>query len=90
MREPSHAAQLVERLLRESAEFRALWELQEVGLRPATVKHFVHPEVGPLEFECQTLLEPGQSHLLLVYTAVPGSESYEKLQLLSVIGHAIA
>lgn len=27
---------------------------------------------------------------LLVYTAVPGSESYEKLQLLSVIGHAIA
>ena len=86
----SRAAQLVERLLRESAEFRALWELQEAGLCPATVKHFVHPEVGPLEPECQTLLEPEQSHLLLVYTAVPGSESYEKLQLLSVIGHAIA
>ncbi len=54
------------------------------------MKHFVHPEVGPLKPECQTLLEPEQSHLLLVYTAVPGSESYEKLQLLSVIGHAIA
>ncbi|MGV7636411.1 transcriptional regulator, partial [Mycobacterium kansasii] len=26
------------------------------------------------------------SHLLLVYTAQPGSESYEKLQLLSVVG----
>ena len=38
----------------------------------------------------EVLLEPEQSHLLLVYTAVPGSESYEKLQLLSVIGHAIA
>ena len=76
--------------MRESAEFRALWELQEAGLCPATVKHFVHPEVGPLEPECQTLLEPEQSHLLLVYTAVPGSESYAKLQLLSVIGHAIA
>ena len=76
--------------MRESAEFRALWELQEAGLCPATVKHFVHPEVGPLEFECQTLLEPEQSHLLLVYTAVPGSESYAKLQLLTDAGHAIA
>ena len=39
-----------------------------------------------MELHCQTLLDPEQSHLLLVYTAVPGSESYEKLQLLSVIG----
>lgn len=31
-------------------------------------------------------LDPQQSHVLLVYTAVPGSESYDKLQLLSVIG----
>lgn len=35
---------------------------------------------------CQRLLDPEQSHSLMVYTAVPGSESYEKLQLLSVIG----
>ncbi|WP_324267937.1 hypothetical protein [Saccharopolyspora mangrovi] len=35
---------------------------------------------------CQTLLDPDQSHSLLVYTAVPGSESHEKLQLLSVLG----
>ena len=46
----------------------------------------MHPEVGALELHCQTLLDPDQSHPLLVYTAVPGSESYEKLQLLSVIG----
>ena len=26
------------------------------------------------------------THCLFVYTAVPGSESYDKLQLLSVIG----
>jgi hypothetical protein len=32
------------------------------------------------------LLDPGQSHSLLVYTAIPGSDSYEKLQLLSAIG----
>lgn len=35
---------------------------------------------------CQTLLDPDQSHRLLVYTAIPGSESHERLQLLSVIG----
>ncbi|MPY79421.1 MAG: DNA-binding protein [Actinophytocola sp.] len=50
------------------------------------VKHFVHPELGGLELTCQMLLDPGQSHSLLVYTAIPGSESHEKLQLLSVIG----
>jgi hypothetical protein len=41
--------------------------------------------LGALELTCQTLLDPGQSHSLLVYTANPGSETYEKLQLLSVI-----
>lgn len=82
----SRAAGLVDTLLAESAEFRSLWELHEVGLRPRETKHFVHPELGILELSCQTLVDPVQSHSLLVYTAVPGSESYEKLQLLSVIG----
>jgi transcriptional regulator with XRE-family HTH domain len=82
----SRAAGLVETLLAESAEFRSLWDLHEVGLRPRETKHFVHPELGTLELSCQTLVDPVQSHSLLVYTAVPGSESYEKLQLLSVIG----
>jgi hypothetical protein len=70
----------------QSAEFRGLWDQHEVGIRPQDVKRLVHPEVGLLELHCQTLLDTEQSHLLFVYTAVPGSESYEKLQLLSVIG----
>ncbi|WP_157416520.1 helix-turn-helix transcriptional regulator [Agromyces allii] len=82
----SRAAKLVESLLGESAEFRALWETHEVGVRPAEVKHFVHPELGGLEVSCQSLVDPVESHALLVYTAVPGSESAEKLQLLSVLG----
>ena len=81
----SRAADYVERLLAESAEFRAVWELQEVGLRPHETKRLVHPEVGVLELSCQTLLDPDQSHRLLVYTAAPGTDSYEKLALLSVI-----
>ncbi|MER7177786.1 helix-turn-helix transcriptional regulator [Streptomyces mesophilus] len=82
----SRAAHLAELLLAQSEEFRAVWDAHEVGIRPHEVKRFVHPEVGALELTCQTLLEPGQSHYLLVYTALPGSESYEKLELLSVIG----
>ena len=72
----SRAAQLAELLLPRSAEFRELWTAHEVGVRPPEVKRFDHPEVGPLELHCQTLLDPDQSHRLLVYTAVPGSESY--------------
>ncbi|WP_445519550.1 helix-turn-helix transcriptional regulator [Streptomyces sp. NEAU-174] len=82
----SRAAHYVELLLAQSEEFRQVWNDHEVGIRPDEVKHFVHPEVGALELNCQTLLDPDQSHILIVYTANPGSESYERLQLLSVIG----
>ncbi|MEV0329133.1 helix-turn-helix transcriptional regulator [Micromonospora echinospora] len=82
----SRAARLAELLLARSEEFRRVWDDHEIGIRPHEVKHFVHPEVGALELNCQRLVDPGQAHSLLVYTAVPGSESYEKLQMLSVIG----
>nr|WP_203966499.1 helix-turn-helix transcriptional regulator [Actinocatenispora thailandica] len=82
----SRAAQLAGLLRARSDEFRRVWDDHEVGLRPREVKHFVHPELGALELTCQTLLDPGQAHALLVYTAVPGSESHHKLQLLSVLG----
>ncbi len=82
----SKAALYADLLLSESEEFRRVWQLHEVGLRPSETKHFVHPELGEIELSCQSLIDPGQSHSLLVYTAVPGSESYDKLQLLSVIG----
>lgn len=81
----SRAAQLAHLLNEQSEEFRALWETHEVGVSSPNLKRFLHPEVGELELSCQTLLDPEQSHRLLVYTAAPGSESQEKLQLLAVI-----
>jgi transcriptional regulator with XRE-family HTH domain len=81
----SRAGYYVDLLQERSAEFRELWERQEVGLRPRETKHFVHPELGALELSCQTLIDPATAHSLLVYTAVPGSESHEKLKLLSVL-----
>lgn len=82
----SRAAHYAELLRAHSEEFRQIWHKQEVGLRPREKKHFVHPELGALELHCQALADPEGSHALLVYTATPGSESYDKLQLLSVIG----
>lgn len=61
-------------------------DLHEVGIPPREVKRYVHPEVGLLELNCQILLDPVHSHALLVYTAHPGSESHEKLELLAVLG----
>lgn len=82
----SRAAQLLDLLVAQSEEFRTLWARHEAGLEPPEMKRFRHPAVGSLELNCQTLLDPEQSHRLLVYTATPGSESHEKLQLLAVLG----
>lgn len=82
----SHAAALATELLERSDEFRRIWDLHEVGIRPRDTKRYVHPHVGPLTLSCQTLLDEEQGQRLLVYTAAPGSEDHEKLQLLRVIG----
>ena len=82
----SRAAHLADLLLDRSEEFRAPVGAARGRHPPRERKRFVHPEVGALELHCQTLLDPEQSHHLLIYTAVPGSESHARLELLSVIG----
>lgn len=86
LRGPDSRAARLAGLLQGDEEFRRVWDAFEVGLQPPEVKRFLHPSVGALELRCQTLLDPDQSHRLLVYTAVPGSESAEKLELLAVLG----
>ncbi|WP_336922429.1 helix-turn-helix transcriptional regulator [Aquipuribacter sp. SD81] len=81
----SRAARLAELLLPRSEEFRTLWAVHDVGARFDDLKVFTHPEVGRLELTCQRLHDPEQSHMLLVYTAVPGSESHERLRLLAAV-----
>jgi transcriptional regulator with XRE-family HTH domain len=82
----SWAAHLQSLLLESSDEFRAVWHEHEIGVGYAHLKRFVHPQVGALDLTCQALLDPDQAHALLVYTAVPGTESYEKMELLAVVG----
>jgi transcriptional regulator with XRE-family HTH domain len=82
----SKAARIVESLLDQSEEFREVWARHEVGATHVEAKRIAHPELGVLDLHCQTLVDLGSNQAVLVFTAVPGSESAEKLQLLAVLG----
>ncbi|MEV1012142.1 helix-turn-helix transcriptional regulator [Micromonospora sp. NPDC049801] len=82
----SRAAAIVDDLLAASGEFAQLWREHPVPGGPCPPKRLLHPEVGALELHCQTLVDPDQSQTLLVLTAAPGSESDDRLRLLSVVG----
>lgn len=84
----SKAGELVRELRKRSEEFAELWERHEVAKRFADHKTIVHPEVGPIEVDCQALFTEDQSQCLLVLTAAPRSDAAEKLALLAVLGAA--
>ena len=77
---------LVARLYSASAEFRAGWDEHEVGVRRADRKVLVHPKVGPIDLDCETLMTQDQGQFLLVLTPASGTDAGEKLALLSVLG----
>lgn len=77
---------LISRLLRESADFAALWDDHTVAGLNITRKLIDHPDVGRLDLTYQTLDvrdAPGQQ--LTVATAPPGSPSADALALLGTI-----
>lgn len=82
----SRAGAIVRALQDESAEFADLWERHEVAKRFADHKTLLHPELGAIEVDCQVLFTEDQSQALLVLTAPPRTEGYEKLQMLAVLG----
>ena len=79
-------ADLVAELLAHSTEFADLWAEHEVAVRRAATKRFLHPTVGLLELDCEVLVNSDTHQQLVVHTARPGTESYERLQLLRVVG----
>ncbi len=85
----SPAADLALELRQKSPEFAGLWDEHEIGLNYSEPKRFTHPQVGRLDLHCQTLLDPDTDHTLLVFTATPGTTSYDTLQLLAVVGHSL-
>jgi hypothetical protein len=82
----SRAAELLAALTQESDEFAALWTAHDIGVGYDELERIRHPHAGVLELHCQTLLDPAVSQVMLVFTAVPGSESHKRLELLTVLG----
>ena len=78
-------AALVDRLLAASAEFRGLWAEHEVAVRRSDRKTMLHPRVGRLLLDCETLITPDQGQQLLVLTPAD-AETRERLELLRVLG----
>ncbi|GGX32044.1 helix-turn-helix transcriptional regulator [Streptomyces lomondensis] len=78
-------AGLVDRLQAASADFRRLWAEHEVAVRRADRKTFLHPGVGRLLMDCETLVTPDQGQQLLVLTPAD-AETRERLELLRVLG----
>ncbi|MBM2615844.1 helix-turn-helix domain-containing protein [Actinoplanes sp. LDG1-06] len=76
---------LIARLTDESDEFRRLWAEHEVGVRRADRKTIIHPAVGPVVMNCETLMTPDQRQFLLVLTPAD-AESRERYELLRVVG----
>jgi transcriptional regulator with XRE-family HTH domain len=80
------AASMVRRLRKTCPEFARLWEQHAVGIHIAPRQTLLHEMVGPITLDCQVLQVQVPAQIMLVYTARPGTEDDEKLQLLSVIG----
>jgi hypothetical protein len=72
----SRAGIIVEALLAASPEVAELWKQHPVAGTYCGAVRLQHPQVGELELHCQRLVDP----------ATPGTDSHEKIQLLSVLG----
>ncbi|WP_314173894.1 helix-turn-helix transcriptional regulator [Streptomyces winkii] len=83
--DPGPAA-LVAELRAESEEFEELWTAHDVVVRRPSPKRFLHPVVGVLDLDCEVLLSDGHSQQLVVHSARPGTQTYEGLELLRVVG----
>jgi transcriptional regulator with XRE-family HTH domain len=77
---------LVAELRENSERFAELWESGAVGLHEAARKTIDHPRVGPVTLDCDVLTVAGSDLRVMIYTAEPGTEDAERLDLITVLG----
>lgn len=77
---------MIGELRAQSERFAELWDAGVVGRLDASHKTIEHPQVGLITLDCDLLrVEENDLHIL-VYSAEPGTEAAEKLELISVLG----
>jgi transcriptional regulator with XRE-family HTH domain len=79
---------LIAGLQAESPEFAELWAANEVAVHRSATKRMNHPLVGPLVLDYEMLCIAGTDQRLMLYSAQPGTETYEKLQHLRALSQA--
>ncbi|WP_130345440.1 helix-turn-helix transcriptional regulator [Herbihabitans rhizosphaerae] len=77
---------LIDELLAGSEEFAGLWAEREVRVQRGLCKTIIHPVIGPIVLQCETLLVPDLDQRVVIYSAEPGTPSHDALRLLKVIG----
>ncbi|MFE0923137.1 helix-turn-helix domain-containing protein [Streptomyces nigra] len=79
-------ARLIGNLEQRSEEFSRLWAEREVAVRRTDRKRIRHPSLGILHVNCLNLLSEDGRQRLLWFNPVHGTDSADKLELLSVLG----
>ncbi|OIH94040.1 MULTISPECIES: helix-turn-helix transcriptional regulator [unclassified Curtobacterium] len=79
-------AHLVQRLRTSAPEFERRWAEAKVAEHRSSRKTLTDTPVGPITVDCDVLTAPGSDLRIVVYTAVPGSEDEQRLDLLRVTG----
>jgi transcriptional regulator with XRE-family HTH domain len=79
---------LVRDLTAHSPRFAELWESGELNPPHPSSKRktFDHPSVGRITLDCDVLLVATDDVRIMMYTAEPGSEDAERLELAIVLG----
>ena len=78
--------QLIGELRANSDRFAELWDSSAVGRHEASRKTVDHPKVGAVTLDCDVLRVEGSDLRIMIYTAEPGSQDSERLELLAVLG----
>ncbi|MDX3769820.1 helix-turn-helix transcriptional regulator [Streptomyces sp. NBC_01707] len=77
---------LVAELRTNSERFAELWDAGALGRHEAASKTIDHPQVGSLTLDCDVLSVAGSDLRIMIYTAEPGTQDAERLELLAVLG----
>jgi transcriptional regulator with XRE-family HTH domain len=77
---------LIAELRAGNERFAELWDAGVVGRLESSRKTIEHPQVGLMTLDCDLLRVEGSDLHILVYSAEPGTEAAEKLELVSVLG----
>jgi hypothetical protein len=79
---------LISELSAASPRFVELWETAELPDPREQSRHKIidHPDVGRITLDCDVLIVAGDDVRITVYTAEPGSQDAEKLDLAIILG----